>query len=111
MDDLEEKYALIAEAFVMAHDGVEHGNMMRTPALTWGGKVFAFHSARGKHAGMGFRLGRDYDFASLPTKNWTHLAPFKTKPPMKDWIMLTASEADFWPELALAALEIMRGDQ
>lgn len=108
MDDIEQKYARLAEKFVMVHDGVEHGNMMRTPVLTWGGKVFAFHSARGKQAGMGFRLGRDYDFSSLPTENWAHLAPFKTKPPMKDWVLLPPSEADHWPAMTLTALKRMQ---
>ena len=102
-------YDKIAASLVMTEDGVEHGRMMSAPALTWGGKVFAFHIIRGKHSAMGFRLGRDFDFSALPTTNWSYLSPFKTKPPMKDWVMLPVEEARHWPALAELALERMRG--
>lgn len=110
MRDTKALYDDLAETLIIANDGVVHGNLMRAPALTWGGKVFAFHNSSGKHAGMGFRLGRDYDFGSLPTKNWSHLAPFKTKPPMLDWILSPLEEAHHWPKIAEIALKRMKSN-
>ena len=67
--DSETVFQRIADELVAANDGVEHGRMMSAPAVTWGGKVFAFYSRRGGPLGMGFRLGRDYEFGTLPVKD------------------------------------------
>ena len=99
----------LAERLVASESDVELGRMMSAEAVTCRGKVFAFRSTKTGTAGMGFRLGRDYDFATLPTDQWAHLAPFKTKPPMKDWIIVPDAQAEHWPMLAKSALEIMRG--
>ncbi len=106
--DSETVFQRIADELVAANDGVEHGRMMSAPAVTWGGKVFAFYSRRGGPLGMGFRLGRDYEFGTLPVKDWAHLAPFKTKPPMRDWIKVADKDSDHWPQIAELALARMR---
>ena len=85
--------------------------MMSAEAVTYRGKVFAFRSTKTGTAGLGVRLGRDFDFPSIPTDEWTHLAPFKTKPPMKDWIIVRDDQARHWPELAGIALTLMRKRQ
>lgn len=99
----------LADRLAADEPQVAHGRMMSAEAITCGGKVFAFRSTKTGMAGLGLRLGRDYDFASLPTDEWAHLAPFKTKPPMQDWIIVADAEARHWPALAQIALALMRG--
>jgi len=91
------------------HDGVEHGRMMSSAAVTLGGKVFAFYTTKGRFHGLGLRLGRDFDVDSLKLSSWQHLAPFKTKPPMKDWILIGVDDITRWPELAELARSRMAG--
>lgn len=81
--------------------------MMSAPALAHNGKVYAFFSTKGGGIGLGLRLGRDFDFDSLGVA-WQHLAPFKTKPPMKDWILVSFEDAAQWEALADQALVIAR---
>ncbi len=99
--------ALACDLIANEHD-VERGRMLSADAVTYRGKVFAFRSTKAGGAGLGVRLGRDYDFSSLPTDQWTYLAPFKTKPPMKDWIMVSDAHIGHWSELASIALKLMR---
>ncbi len=103
------RWTALADALVGKEPGVEHGKMMSSEALTFGGKVFAFHTTKGRFAGLGLRLGRDFDVASLKLANWSHLAPFKSKPPMMDWIVVGAGDADRWRALARLALDQARG--
>lgn len=91
-----------------AHGDVVPDKMMSADALTHGGKVFTFFSTKGGGIGLGCRLGRDYPFDTLPTQNWQFLAPFKTKPPMKDWIVCTMDAAEHWDFLADEALRLAR---
>lgn len=85
---------------------IARGRMMSAEALTLGGKVFAFFSTKGGRAGLGVRLGRDYPVEELGLTDWQHLAPFRTKPPMKDWIVAGAADAGRWDELAELALSL-----
>ncbi len=98
----------LAERLVDAHQDVAHGRMMSAPAVTCGGKVFAFYSGKEGMQGLGIRLGRDYDIDSLGLTDWAYLAPFKTKPPMKDWIIVGSGQADRWADLSEIALDLMR---
>ena len=88
------------------HEGVAHGKMMSADALTWRGKVFAFHSTKGGSIGLGCRLGRTFDIPPLGLTDWQHLAPFKTKPPMKDWIVVGYADRDRWFDIVQAALTV-----
>ncbi len=106
-----ETWEALADRLVSSEEGVEHGRMMSAEAVTYQGKVFAFRSTKSGTAGLGVRLGRDFDFPSIPTDAWTHLAPFKTKPPMKDWIIVADHQAHHWPGLANIALTLMREKQ
>lgn len=98
----------LADEVVAREKGVERGKMMSSDAVTLGGKVFAFHTTKGRFEGLGLRLGRDYDVESLGLTAWEHLAPFRSKPPMLDWVLVGADDIDRWPELASIALERMR---
>ncbi len=81
------------------------GKMMSAPAVTRNGKVFAFYSAKGAYPGFGFRIGRATDPDTLGLSNWQYLAPFKTKPPMKDWIIVGTEDANHLRDLAKRAYD------
>ena len=102
--------ALVQRLTREAH-GVTSGKMMSAPALTFGGKVFAFYSTKGGRIGLGCRLGRTFDFEALSLTDWQHLAPFKSRPPMKDWIVAGMGDVNRWPDLADIALELARQTQ
>lgn len=98
----------LAEALVAKETGVERGRMMSSDAVTFGGKVFAFYTTKGHFAGLGVKLGRDLDVFSLKLTEWEYLAPFKSKPPMMDWIVVGNQDRDRWPEMARLAFDVMR---
>ena len=101
-------YAAIVTSLLATELGVYEGRMMSSPALKFGDKVFAFYSAK---FGMGFRLGRDFDFSSLPTDEWSLLSPFKTKPPMRDWVVIPDLQSQTWLEVTRTALTLMRAQR
>ena len=103
-----EDWQVLARRLIIEHEGVHEGKMMSAPAVTFGGKVFAFYSSKGGRTGLGCRLGRAFDIAALALSDWQHLAPFKTRPPMKDWIVAGLNDRARWHELALLALEAAR---
>ncbi|MEM7442765.1 MAG: hypothetical protein AAF414_05465 [Pseudomonadota bacterium] len=103
--DTNHAFQSISDTMVATHDGVEPGRMMSHPAIAYRGKVFAF---RGSRNDMVFRLGAGFDVGVLGVTTFELLAPFKTKPPMKDWFRIAASDAGVWPDLAERALDVMR---
>lgn len=86
------------------YEHVEPGKMMSSPAITFKGKVFAFFYKDQ----MCFRLGRDFDMLQAGVSEFTLLNPFKNKPPMKDWFIVTASNCEHWNHLAKKALGFMQ---
>ncbi len=54
------------------------GKMMNAPGLKCGDKIFAFRAKQG----MGFRLGREFDFNAHGSIDFERLNPFKTKGPL-----------------------------
>ena len=102
------RWQRLADDLVANQAGVERGRMMSSDAVTFGGKVFAFYTTKGRFAGLGVRLGREVDVFSLKLAEWEYLAPFKTKPPMMDWILIGSGDRDRWPEMAGLGLDIMR---
>ena len=105
---LQSEWTALSQRYAAEHDGVEIGRMMSAQALTYLGRVFAFHSTKGGGIGLGCRLGRDFPFADLKLNDWRHLAPFKTKPPMKDWIVVGEADVGRWPELLDLALSVAK---
>ncbi len=81
---------------------------MSADALTYRSKVFVFFSTKGGRVGLGGRIGREIDPATLGLRDWQHLAPFKTKPPMKDWIVAGIGDVDEWMPLTLFCLDKCR---
>ncbi len=87
-------------AMMDQHPDIARGRMMSADALLFRGKVFAFFSTKGGGIGLGARVGRDADVSAFGLSHWQHLAPFKTKPPMKDWIVVGAADQARWREVA-----------
>jgi hypothetical protein len=95
-------FQMIAQTLSDAHDDVEAGKMMSSPAITFRGKVFAFI-----HDGMiTFKLGEMFEPESMGIDDYQLLAPFKSKPPMRAWFSIP--EQEHWQKLALQALERMK---
>lgn len=84
--------------------------MMSADALTFGSKVFAFFSTKGGGVGLGCRIGRRYPIEDLNLGSWQHLAPFKTRPPMKDWIVVSVADHERWHELMSISLDLIKGE-
>jgi hypothetical protein len=108
-DDDQALWRRLADDLLAKEAGVARGRMMSSDAVTFGGKVFAFYTTRGRFAGLGVRLGREVDVFSLKLTEWEYLAPFKSKPPMMDWVLIGRQDGARWPEMARLALDIMRG--
>ncbi|MEO0495903.1 MAG: hypothetical protein AAF141_00835 [Pseudomonadota bacterium] len=108
---LQEHWVMLRDQMIHEHHNVAQGRMMSADALTYAGKVFAFFSQKGGRVGLGCRVGREADLAHLQLRDWQHLAPFKTKPPMKDWIVLGAGDLPHWSELARHCLNTARQKQ
>lgn len=85
------------------HEGVALGKMMSAPGIQYNKKNFAFYHRNE----MVFRLGRDWKPEDAGIREWHHLSPFKSKPPLYDWFCITANDSDLWPELARMALSRM----
>ena len=107
-DDIAAHWASLSDALAAENADVFPGRMMSAEALTHGGKVFVFHSTKGGRSGLGCRIGREADPATLGLIDWQHLAPFRTKPPMKDWIVAGAGDLSRWRALAEHCLDLAR---
>lgn len=84
--------------------GVILGKMMRSPGLKYENKVFAFfHKDQ-----MTFKLGEDFDSAQWGLTEVGPLSPFKTKPPLKAWLVVGKSHQEQWMRLTELAYERMK---
>lgn len=106
MDSEELLYRSIAEAMTSRHDHVAEGKMMSRPAIQYKGKVFAFY----RKQQMVFKLGDDYSPEEDGIPDWSPLAPFKTKPPLKGWFSISFDHEDRWPELAERARDYIAAE-
>lgn len=101
-----EKAEQIFEELILhfkSHPEVKEGKMMSSRGLQYKGKNFLFNWDEK----MCFRLGREFDPSSEGIHNFSLLNPFKSKPPLKDWFVLT-TDFEKWPLLADIAYEKMR---
>ncbi len=98
----EQKFRTIADNLT-THEGVTVGRMMSAPGIQYNNKNFAFYH----RSEMVFRMGREWKPEEMGIREWNHLSPFKSKPPLYDWFCIAANDADLWPELARMALSRM----
>lgn len=100
----EELFETIVEEFSTTNQEVLPGKMMSSPALQYKGKVFAFFWKEQ----MTFKLGKERDLeAEFGIAEYDFLSPFKNKPPMKGWYVVSSQYADQWPTLTQEALFLM----
>lgn len=99
-----EKFKEIHHLICSQHLGVTEGKMMSSPAICFGGKVFAFFSRKNK---MVFKLG-----AAYPIENHDVLLlefnPFKKRKPLTGWYEVGFEQHEVWFELAETALKKMK---
>ena len=104
--DEKEIYEGIFDKFIADHEDVKPGVMMREPALTCKGKVFAFfYGAKNK---MCFKLGKGFLIEEYGIEEYEFLSPFKNKPPMYGWFMISEENFEAWEELTHVSLDMMR---
>lgn len=93
----------LAETLATEHEDVAWGKMMSSPGIKYKDKFFAFYYDKTAV----FRFGRDFQPESVGIHEYTLLAPFKTKPPLRDWFRIPATVQDRWEELAMIAYQRM----
>ena len=101
-----EIYEDLFDQMIEEEEDVQPGVMMREPALTRNKKVFAFYYADKKC--MCFKLGKGFLIEEYGVNEYEFLSPFKNKPPMLGWFMVSEQYVDVWPELTEVALDLMR---
>ena len=94
----------IVNKMVAENHGVERGRMMSSPALKYRNQVFAFFHKDT----MTFKLGKEFNPASVDLQKVQWLSPFKHKPPMKAWFVVDETEMEKWERLTQMAFEKMR---
>ncbi|WP_323757227.1 hypothetical protein [Roseivirga sp.] len=103
----EELFNQVRDTIITKHPEVSEGTMMSSPGIQMTGKNFAFFYKRS----LAVRLGRDFEPESEGIHKYELLNPFKTKPPLKDWFVISFDEASKWPMLAEIALNQMRSSK
>jgi len=107
MENEEQVFNSIADLLSREIAGVTLGKMMSSPGIKYNNKVFAFFYDKK----MVFKLGRDFKPESLGVTGYSHLSPFKTKPPLFDWFEISSNDIDKWQLLAKEALSRMQSTQ
>tara|TARA_R110000868_G_scaffold410693_5_gene699855 strand:- start:34560 stop:34874 length:315 start_codon:yes stop_codon:yes gene_type:complete len=96
----EQLFEEIREELVSTKTNIEVGNMMRSPAITINGNVFAFLSKKYR---MVFKLGKEFDPETQDFEIYP-FNPFKKKGPLPGWFEVPFSEQHLWKDLTLEAL-------
>ena len=99
-------YESLFDSLIASEEDVSPGVMMREPALKCNGKVFMFYYEV-KEA-MCFKLGKNYPIEEHGVSVYSHLNPFKNKPPMTAWYLVGREYEEQWASLADVALAGMR---
>lgn len=99
-NDLFGSWIALRDRFLNTQDNVQRCQMMSTNAVTFCGKVFAFYTTKGGRIGLGSHAGRETDLSQFNLRNWQIVAPFKCKPPMKDWIVIGSGDLPLGQKLS-----------
>ena len=106
MEPYQKDWETVCAALLPLPD-VAPGTMMRRPALRWRDTVFAFLSKL-NGPGMAAKVG-DTDLAALSVQDWRPLQPFKSKAPMRGWVVIGPADSPCWTDAARAALKAVGG--
>ena len=77
---------------------------MSAPGIRYKNKNYAFFH----NQTMCFKLGKEFPIENYEVSEWSHLSPFKTKPPLKAWYILTKDDAHLWEEFTCLAYEFIK---
>lgn len=100
-----QKFESVCEKLLNQHPNVKMGKMMSAPGIQFKGKNFAFFFKDE----MTFKLGKQFDAASNGIFEVRHLSPFKTKPPLTAWYIISFDQKELWEPLAQMALDKIMG--
>ena len=103
-DTPERRFQAIAARLAAESQDIITAKMMSSPGIRYKEKVFAFFY----QGGMVFKLGREFDPATLGLHDYRLLSPYKTKPPLCDWFEIPVTHIERWEVLARLALQRMR---
>lgn len=95
-----QKFAEIREEMCDRHKGVSMGKMMRSEAITYRGKVFAFYSGKKR---MVFRLGKELP-SGMKDLGLNAFNPFKNRGPLNGWYESSFDQQLMWRSLTIEAL-------
>jgi hypothetical protein len=98
---MEQEFNSILQKMQSEDSEVSAGNMMRSPAISFRSKVFAFYYQEQ----MVFKLDAKAPSTRLEFPGSEFLNPFKNKPPMKGWLVIPARHHHQWSQLAQEAYE------
>lgn len=96
-------FAKIVESEV-GKNNVELGKMMSAPGIRYKNKNYAFYHQEA----MCFKLGKEFNIDNFNISSWSHLSPFKTKPPLTAWYIISASDLHVWEELTTLAFKFIK---
>lgn len=103
----EEYFEQIRKQFCIMDPQLLAGKMMRSEAITYKGKVFAFFSRKKT---MVFKLGKAFEPGSVPFEIQV-FNPFKKRGPLNGWFEVSYTEKKHWKPLALKALKILKKER
>ncbi len=104
---MEEVFNNIMQKMLKENQGVNAGNMMRSPAICFQSKVFAFYY----NEQMVFKLDQKAPSTMHDYPGSQFLNPFKNKPPMKGWLVVPSQYQQQWYQLAEEAYENIKSTQ
>ena len=106
METEEALFKNIASKLANENQSISIGKMMSSPGIKYKNKVFAFYHNKE----MIFKLGKQFDPASMGIEQYQLLNPFKNKPPMSGRFQIPFEYGEKWEELARQALHFISKD-
>ncbi len=102
--DAQARYEELADDLAAQNDDVTLGQMMGMPAIKRGGKMIGGFSR--DEGAMVFKLSEEAARAAALRLEGAHLFDPSggRRAPMKEWVLVPATYADRWPDLAQQAL-------
>ncbi|MEW4925093.1 hypothetical protein [Algibacter sp. 2305UL17-15] len=102
--DAKSHFERIRADFCAKEKAISEGKMMRSEAIHYKGKVFAFLSTKAK---MVFKLGKEFDTETIDVPLEV-FSPFKNKKPMSGWYQLDFHHKETWRILTEKALQLIK---
>lgn len=94
----------IADKYAADYKHVARGPMMSSPGIRYKNKNFAFFHKNE----MTFKLGKTFNAKANGIRKVKYLSPFKTKPPLKAWYIISGEQKDLWENLTSLAFEYIQ---